>query len=280
VQTAKAVVYQAPPDFPFEPKTVVAFRGTTADKEDILADHDQALGLRTAQYDASVALGKQMRENGIEAEVTGHSLGGGKAQACGVAGGYGGQMFNSAGLHPDTVGKSPADLKGEARRFLQYRAEGGISKGFGDPLTFTQNSMAAQKTALGVATAAKGWLNANEWAGRQTGLDPLGWAQGQLPKSVQDLAGDLTRRVMNVTLPEAKRNFALSGGQWYIPPALGEVRGLTSKNPDGSDSALAAQHSILRLNDGFEHRKAATIGTLLSQTGTSGSVGQYIGPMR
>jgi hypothetical protein len=52
MKTARAVVYKCPDDFPFDPKTVVAFQGTTADPDDILADHDQALGLKTSQYEA------------------------------------------------------------------------------------------------------------------------------------------------------------------------------------------------------------------------------------
>ncbi len=80
VTAARAVVYKCPDDFPFEPKTVVAFQGTTADPDDILADHDQALGLKTSQYDAATNLGRQMKGNPEfeGAEVTGHSLGGGQ----------------------------------------------------------------------------------------------------------------------------------------------------------------------------------------------------------
>ena len=83
MKTARAVVYKCPDDFPFDPKTVVAFQGTTADPDDILADHDQALGLKTSQYEAAKKLGKQLNGNSEfeDAEVTGHSLGGGKAQA-------------------------------------------------------------------------------------------------------------------------------------------------------------------------------------------------------
>lgn len=281
VAKAKAVVYQAPSDFPFTPKTVVAFRGTTSEPGDILADHDQALGLRNEQYDAAVQLGKSMRLNDIDAEVTGHSLGGGKAQACGVAGGYSGQMFNSAGLHPNVVGQTAQSLQQESSKFIQYRAEGGLSKGYGDPLTGMQNSPAMQKAVLGVVKGGAGLIEANTWAAKELGMsDPQGWAIGKLPQEAQGLVRDLTDRVLNVTTQEAQNNFQLSGGKWYIPPALGEVRGLTSKNPDGSDSSLKDQHSILRLNDGFEHRKADSIETLISETAAPGPTSLYIGPMK
>lgn len=277
VSDSKAVVYQLPPDFPFDPKTVVAFRGTSADPEDAITDHDQALGLRTRQYDGAVNLGKQMRWFGIEAEVTGHSLGGGKAQAAGVAGGYTGQMFNSAGLHPRTVGLTPEALPPHADKFLQYRAEGGLAQGYGDPLTGTQNSLPMQKAVLGIVDGASGLLGANLWAVKELGLpDPL----AKVPQAFQDLARQMTDRVLNVTAQEARRNFALSGGRWYIPPALGEVRGLASRNLDGSESSIPAQHSIVNLVNGFEHRKAGDINTLLARTDMPGPASHYIGPLQ
>ena len=137
LRDAKAVVYTLPPDFPFDPKTVVAFRGTTADAEDILTDHDQALGLETQQYKGARDLGQQLKDYLPDAEVTGHSLGGGKAQAAGVAGRLKGTMFNSAGLHPKSVRLTPAELERHAGRFQQYRADGADG---GDPLTGLQNS--------------------------------------------------------------------------------------------------------------------------------------------
>lgn len=132
LKDAKAVIYTLPPNFPFDPKTVVAFRGTTADAEDILTDHDQALGLETEQYKAARDLGKQLRSRIPGAEVTGHSLGGGKAQAAGVAGRLKGSMFNAAGLHPKSVNLTSAELERHAGRFAQYRAEDADG---GDPLT-------------------------------------------------------------------------------------------------------------------------------------------------
>ena len=63
-------------------------------------DHDQAMALETEQYKAAAAVGVEVAESfGSEVEVTGHSLGGGKAQAAGTVGGLRGMMFNSAGLN-------------------------------------------------------------------------------------------------------------------------------------------------------------------------------------
>ena len=179
-----------PPDFPFDPKTVVAFRGTTGEAEDILTDHDQALGLKTRQYDAATDLGKQLKDQMPGTEVTGHSLGGGKAQAAGVAGGLKGSMFNSAGLHPKTSGMSPAKLASQAGLFQQYRAEG---EGGGDPLTGLQNSRALQDRLYGGALGLQKLAQANQWALDELGIqDPL----AMLPESVQPLARGLADRIL------------------------------------------------------------------------------------
>jgi len=276
LMASKAVVYSAPPDFPFSPKTVLAFRGTTPEFEDAITDHDQALGLRTEQYDASVAIGKQVGRQMPNTEVTGHSLGGGKAQAAGVAGRLTGEMFNSAGLHPNTVG-APADGLGQyAKQFIQNRAEGGLAQGGGDPLTGLQNSMTAQQVAFGAVKGISGLLGANKWALNELGVsDPL----AAVPQKAQQFARDMADRLLNITPQQAAANFEFSSGKWYVPPALGEIRGVTSKTKDGENTPILAQHSMTNVVYGYEARKAATIDTLLTKTGTKGPASDYIGPM-
>ncbi|MYZ51547.1 hypothetical protein [Malikia spinosa] len=274
VNDAKAVIYKLPPDFPFDPKTVVAFRGTTADTEDILTDHDQALGLETEQYKAASELGKQLRRFMPDAEVTGHSLGGGKAQAAGVAGGLKGSMFNATGLHPKTAGMFPADLATHAGRFQQYRAEG---EGGGDPLTSFQNSLALQQKLYGGAQNLQKLARANQWASKELGVnDPL----ALLPESAQPLARGLAGRILNTTPQEALRNLAYSGGQWYVPPTLGAVRGIASKTAQGHDAPFEQQHGISGVINGLETRKAGDINKLLAGTGLPGPASDYIGPTR
>ena len=274
VNDAKAVVYQLPPDFPFDPKTVVAFRGTTGEAEDILTDHDQALGLKTRQYDAATDLGKQLKDQMPGTEVTGHSLGGGKAQAAGVAGGLKGSMFNSAGLHPKTAGMSPAKLASQAGLFQQYRAEG---EGGGDPLTGLQNSRALQDKLYSGALGLQKLAQANQWALDELGIqDPL----AMLPESVQPLARGLADRILKVTPQEAARNLAYSGGQWYLPPALGAVRGVASKTAQGRDTPFEQQHGIGGVINGLETRKAGDINRLLAGTGQPGPASDYIGPTK
>lgn len=269
---ARAVVYKCPDDFPFDPKTVVAFQGTTADPDDILADHDQALGMKTSQYEAAKRVGSSMADNPAfeGAEVTGHSLGGGKAQAAGILAGLKGQMFNSAGLNPKTMGL-PADGLGQyAADFNQYRSDGGLTQGYGDPLTGTQNSLGFQKVVLGVVKGASGVVKANQWAGDQLGVSDAVAAR------VPQIGKDLVQRLTGITGQEAQNNFDFSGGKWYIPPALGDVRNVPSKNADGSPSSLAAQHSIVNLHQGIESRKAADIQTMLDGTGNPAPVTDYI----
>ena len=274
LKDSKAVIYTLPPDFPFDPKTVVAFRGTTAEAEDILTDHDQALGLKTRQYEAASDLGKQLKDQLPNAEVTGHSLGGGKAQAAGVAGGLKGSMFNAAGLHPKSAGMSPEELATHAGRFRQYRAEG---EGGGDPLTGAQNSRAWQDKLYGGAQGLQALARANQWALKELGInDPL----ARLPESAQTLARGLVGRILNVTPQEAARNLAYSGGQWYVPPALGEVLGIASKTAQGRDTPFEQQHGIGGVIHGLETRKAGDINKLLAGTGQPGPASDYIGPMK
>ena len=273
LEKAKAVVYTLPPDFPFDPKTVVAFRGTTADAEDILTDHDQALGLETEQYKAARDLGKQLRSRIPDAEVTGHSLGGGKAQAAGVAGELKGIMFNSAGLHPQSVRLTPAELERHAGRFQQYRAEGADG---GDPLTGLQNSREWQGRVYGGVQGLQTLVQANRWALREFGIDdPL----GLLPDKLQPVVRGLADRLLHVTPQEAARNLAYSGGKWYLPPALGQVRGVASKTAEGRDTPLEQQHGIGGVVHGLETRKACDINRLLAGTGQAGPASDYIGPL-
>ncbi len=279
LRKSKAVLYKQkePPEFPYEPKTVLAFRGTTAEQDDILTDHDQAVGLKTDQYTAAKKLGASVAKIFPDAQVTGHSLGGGKAQAAGVNGKLHGMMFNSAGLNPNTLEMTPEELAENKGSFLQYRAEGGITKGGGDLLTGIQNSPLLQNAVYGTAKLLKGTSEVDAWARHVTGRPA--WTESVGPEH-QALAKELADRVLNVTTQEAAHNYELSGGKWYIPPAIGEPRGLTSKNDDGTDSSIAHQHSIPGLINGFEFRKYENINALLQATGTTSNPASYIGPVK
>lgn len=271
VTGSKAVIYTVPSDFPFDPKTVVAFRGTTGEAEDILADHDQALGTKNVQYEAAKALGIELSAmKPPPPEVTGHSLGGGKAQAAGIYGGLKGQMFNSAGLHPETMEMSEEGLQKHAANFIQNRATG-------DPLTGLQNSFAAQEKAYSAAKVLQAVGKTSHWAHQQMGItDPF----AVLPLEQQGLANDLADRVLHVTPQLAAKNLEDSGGKWYVPPAVGGIREVTSLTDEGKVPGLAGQHSIKTMINGYEARKAQDIQQLLDDTGTAGTVDEYIAPVK
>ena len=277
LKAAKAVIYTLPDDFPMDPKTVLAFCGTDpSDPQDILTDHDQALGLKTDQYTAAMELGKEVSRGFPGAEVTGHSLGGGKAQAAGIYGGLKGMMFNSAGLNPKTLSKTVQDLDEYQDQFQQYRAGGGPDKLGGDPLTGLQNSLEAQKQAVQAVKDVREQLKQDAWASQQLGIDPIA---DRLPKKIQYLAEQLSDRIQNITVEQANENFKESGGRWMIPPAVGKVSQLTSKNEDGSDASAnpLAQHDIANLTNGFECRKFNNVSALLKSTGTKGHAKDYFG---
>lgn len=130
--------------------------------------------------------------------------------------------------------------------------------------------MGFQKVVLGVVKGASGVIKANQWAGDQLGVSDA--VAGRVPQ----IGKDLVQRLTGITAQEAQNNFDFSGGKWYIPPALGDVRNVPSKNADGSPSSLAAQHSIVNLHQGIESRKAADIQTMLEGTGNPAPVTDYI----
>jgi hypothetical protein len=120
-------------------------------------------------------------------------------------------------------------------------------------------------------------VRANRWATDELGLS--NYIAGKVPDSAKELAGGMLDRVLNLTTQQAQKNFEFSGGKWYIPPALGEIRGIPSKTEDGDDSSIPAQHSIVNLVYGIEARKASDIQTLLDGTDNPGPPVNYIGPM-
>lgn len=245
-EKARAVAYRTPEDWPGGQKTVIAFRGT-ADLEDAIVDHDQAMALETDQYKASERLGEMAQKRmGNDLLVTGHSLGGGKAQAAGAAGGFQGMMFNSAGLHPDTVGGNmPSPVQ-----FIQYRTTG-------DPLTGAQNNAAVQTAILGIVgplgVVGGGVVKLADGAMKLVGLDGLS-------KQTTDYADKAFK-----ALPRAMRNVFETGRA--LPPAVGpvhEVKALDAQGEEYSKLNLLKQHSITSAVNGIEAEKTQDVATLSS----------------
>lgn len=244
MEAARAVLYRTPSDWPGGQKTVLAFRGT-ADLDDGVVDVDQAMGVSTTQYKSANVVGHQVAKGyGSSVEVTGHSLGGGKAQAAGVSGGLKGTMFNAAGLHPDSAGA----IEPDASAFTQYRTSG-------DPLTGLQNSASAQVAAAGVGgplgTVGGGIAKVYDVAAKGLGFGGLSAAQA-------DYADKAVK-----ALPRAMRNVWEHGN--VTPPALGQIREVPAIDDAGqtvSGANLMGQHSIVSAVNGIEQQKTEDLHTL------------------
>ncbi|MEP6504414.1 MAG: hypothetical protein ABJD97_13845 [Betaproteobacteria bacterium] len=237
LERSRAVVYQTPEDWPGGQKTVLAFRGT-ADAEDAMVDYDQAMSQPSAQYTAAMKAGREVAKGyGTDTLVTGHSLGGGKAQAAGALTGMGGTMFNSAGLNPATVdGMMPS-----ADQFQQYRNSA-------DPLTGIQNSPLIQTAIAGVAGGVLMPLGA-----LLSGGNALSSVLGgpTLPASVADYADKAMK-----AFPRGMSNLFKDGN--VMPPAIGPVHEVPAIAPDGSAVSagnLMGQHSMVSVVNGIEKQK-------------------------
>jgi hypothetical protein len=243
---SKAVIYQTPEDWPGGQKTVLAFRGTEpSEVEDLKTNLDQALGAETVQYNAAVKLGSSVSTKlGPSTLVTGHSLGGGKAQAAGVKGGLSGTMFNSAGLNDETV----SGLAATANQFQQFRAPG-------DPLTMLQNSAALQSgvglLAGGVAMPAGLATGVGNFVAKALGLPGLS-------SEISEAAGKAAS-----AFPKALGNLATQGT--LLPVAKGKITEAPSLDDSGKPvpaTDLLGQHSVHNLVNGIESQKSEDIATL------------------
>lgn len=244
LEAARAVVYRTPETWPGGQKTVLSFRGT-ADLEDGIVDHDQAMGLPTDQYKSAMQVGDAMSNGfGTSVVVTGHSLGGGMAQAAGAAGGLQGTMFNSAGLNPETTG----GLMTQANQFSQYRTAG-------DPLTGAQNSALAQSAIAAVAGVVAMPLGLGMKVG-DAAQKALG-SPGLTPEQA-DYADKAFK-----AFPRGVKNLVQRGD--VLPPAIGPVHEVQALDSDGqavSRLDLGGQHSIVSVVNGIEREKEDDLATL------------------
>ena len=203
------------------------------------------MALETKQYQAAMLLGTEVSERlGKGVLVTGHSLGGGKAQAAGAVGGLGGRMFNAAGLNPETVN----DKMPDPSQFTQYRTTG-------DPLTGTQNSPTIQAAIVGIvdplSSAFGGGMKAGDALVKTFGGSGL-------PPGVADYADKAFK-----VLPRSVRNIAQSGNA--MPPAIGAIHEVQTINDAGdvvSPANLLGQHSIVSVIHGIEKEKSADMAVL------------------
>lgn len=238
LQDSRAVVYRTAPGWPGGPKTVVAFRGT-ADMDDVIVDYRQAMSTETVQYRSAIQLANAVKAEpwGNDVLATGHSLGGGKAQAFAGVSGARGMGFNAAGPHPDVVQMLP-----DSEQMVQYRTEF-------DPLTGTQNSAALQTLAAAAAglggTLASISPQVRALIGKKLGV------------TSEDGLRQLGKEAAN-TLPQGARNLLSNGG--VIPPAIGRIHEVPAIANDGRTYGMfsgfgADQHSIISVINGIEQQK-------------------------
>ena len=221
-----------------------------SEMEDLQTNMDQALGGETIQYKAAAQLGTNVANKlGPDVLVTGHSLGGGKAQAAGVSGGLTGMMFNAAGLNPKTVGGDT----GDPSDFLQFRTPG-------DPLTGIQNSAALQ-SGVGLLAGGLGSGIGTPVAAGNFIADKLGFPFLS-PDTRQLVEGGTT------ALPRALRNLVSQGN--LLPPAIGPVVTVPALDDAGKPVPMTSpggQHSILSVINGIEREKSEDVATLQGASG-------------
>lgn len=274
LKKAKARVYQLPASFPGGPKTVLAFRGTVfQDSTDLIANHDQAMALDTSQYGAARELGRKLgraQKKGLieNAKVTGHSLGGGKAQVAAITGGLDGEMQNASGPHPERLPHK--SMKAAAGRLKQHRSSD-------DPLTGLQNSPEAQRRIM---TALPALLR----------LGKTRYLRGKVDEHFVEGDADranLFSRVLGESSgtgvdPKSTPERAMDNKKkhgFYIPPAVGEVKTVEPVNSKGGKVGkldFLGQHGIANMINGFEQRKYDSIQTLRQAQGNPGRPSDYI----
>lgn len=133
---------------------VYATEGTVS-LSDWKNDAQQALGYESAQYKLSVDNARQLqiwaKDNGYTLSFTGHSLGGGLANANALATGLKAAIYNPAGLHDNTIANLQLDLS-NSKNVIAYVVQGepvsAINYAFGTPVRGTTKDVGTVFTAV------------------------------------------------------------------------------------------------------------------------------------
>jgi hypothetical protein len=137
------------------PRYTLAFRGTAKDV-DWVTNAENALGIESKPYGKAATLAATVQlavshQQDATLDVTGHSLGGGLAQAASSALNLKGVIFNGAGLNPNSV----SVFKGDAlkQNIVDYHVAG-------DPVTTAQASIVGLSAAQGKQVELPGPMDA------------------------------------------------------------------------------------------------------------------------
>jgi hypothetical protein len=105
-----------------EPKAVLAFRGSTPEKEDWDNNFRQDANAKAPYYERAVLIGNSLAKHHASVQLVGHSLGGGLASAAQGGSGLTASTYNAAGLHSATVAQYSKDALHRAAEACKIRA--------------------------------------------------------------------------------------------------------------------------------------------------------------
>ena len=150
----KAAVYIKDPDVfgpNAHPSAILAFRGSTAAKEDWENNFHQDADMDAPYYRRAVQIGNALAANDADVRLVGHSLGGGLASAAQGGSGLYASTYNSAGLNSSTIARYSGDLEAKAAegKIMAIRVEGEV-------LTKTQESVIGSKGISLLANSSVG----------------------------------------------------------------------------------------------------------------------------
>jgi len=151
----KVAVYMKDPEVwgeDMEPPTIVAFRGSTPATEDWVNNFHQDANMEAPYYRNAVQIGNTLADNGTDARLVGHSLGGGLASAAQGGSGLPASTYNAAGLNSSTVARYTTDAShtaADASQISAIRVKGEI-------LTKTQESLFGSRGLSMMANSAVG----------------------------------------------------------------------------------------------------------------------------
>jgi hypothetical protein len=140
-------------DGTYPPHYTLAFRGTD-NQPDVITDIRHGMSISTAAYEKAQNLGMKVMnsvaQGGGTMDLTGHSLGGGLAQAVSAETGLTGTTFNASGLDPKSV--KVYDKAALDRDMVSYHVDG-------EPLTEAQHLLVGIPAAAGKSVQTPAPLN-------------------------------------------------------------------------------------------------------------------------
>jgi hypothetical protein len=235
-------------------KPVLAFKGSSGEvmtshglrdttAEDFVANNfPQAAGLQTDYYDRAMGLAVQLKQKGMDFELTGHSLAGGMASAASVVTGMPATTYNAAGLHPETAQRfaqqhPDVQLYDVSHRVTAYQVQGELlSNGVQDNI---HRMDMVQRAELGGVLKETSQLLRELPEGR----DMLKQALDKgVPRDSQATVHAFVDKLATGDTDKMLRELPLAAGQVQPPMAP-----MTRQNLDDPNSPLVARAQVRSL---------------------------------